>query len=125
MRGIDLALELGYAPVKVNCVLMRGVNEDEILDFVALTRDKNIDFRFIEYMPFDGNKWSEGKFMAYKDILDIIRTRHADVAPLDNLPHDTSKVRCMRVMGRIRTYTATRRHGKCRGMRASSALSRR
>jgi molybdenum cofactor biosynthesis enzyme MoaA len=42
-------------------VLMRGVNDDEIGDFVALTRDRPINVRFIEYMPFDGNVWSDNK----------------------------------------------------------------
>lgn len=40
--------------VKVNCVVMRGLNEDELLDFVALTEKKPLEVRFIEYMPFDG-----------------------------------------------------------------------
>ena len=40
--------------LQVNCVVMRGLNEDEILDFVALTEKKPIEVRFIEYMPFDG-----------------------------------------------------------------------
>lgn len=39
---------------QVNCVVMRGLNEDELLDFVLLTEKKPLDVRFIEYMPFDG-----------------------------------------------------------------------
>ena len=39
---------------QINCVVMRGVNEDEICDFVELTRHLPLDIRFIEYMPFDG-----------------------------------------------------------------------
>jgi len=38
----------------VNCVVMRGLNEDELVDFVSLTERKPLDVRFIEYMPFDG-----------------------------------------------------------------------
>lgn len=41
-------------PGQVNCVVMRGLNEDELLDFVALTQGLPLDVRFIEYMPFDG-----------------------------------------------------------------------
>jgi hypothetical protein len=40
---------------------MRGLNEDELVDFVALTKDKDINIRFIEYMPFDGNRWNDTK----------------------------------------------------------------
>ncbi|XP_043541907.1 molybdenum cofactor biosynthesis protein 1 [Chiloscyllium plagiosum] len=54
MEGINKALDAGYNPVKVNCVVMRGLNEDELLDFVRLTEKKPVDVRFIEYMPFDG-----------------------------------------------------------------------
>ncbi|KAF3844607.1 hypothetical protein F7725_007770 [Dissostichus mawsoni] len=65
MEGIEKAIEMGYNPVKVNCVVMRGLNEDELLDFVALTEKKPLDVRFIEYMPFDGNKWNFKK-MTFK-----------------------------------------------------------
>jgi molybdenum cofactor biosynthesis enzyme MoaA len=44
--------------VKINCVVMRGINDDEIIDFVEFTKNKDVYVRFIEYMPFDGN----GKF---------------------------------------------------------------
>ena len=46
---------------KVNCVVMRGMNDDEMADFVEWTRDRNLIVRFIEYMPFDGNKWNDKK----------------------------------------------------------------
>ena len=55
LASVRAALAAGFAPVKLNCVVMRGVNDDELLDFVALTRDADINVRFIEYMPFDGN----------------------------------------------------------------------
>ena len=56
--------DAGFSPVKINCVLMRGLNDDEILDFVAFTEDLDVDVRFIEYMPFDGNKWNMAKFFS-------------------------------------------------------------
>lgn len=49
-----LTLTVPSFPDKVNCVVMRGLNEDELLDFVALTEGLPLDVRFIEYMPFDG-----------------------------------------------------------------------
>lgn len=54
METIDDALALGLDPVKVNCVVMRGTNDKEVLDFVEFTRNKKVDIRFIEYMPFGG-----------------------------------------------------------------------
>ena len=69
MKSIDRAAELGYDPVKVNVVLMRGVNDDELLDFVALTETRPINVRFIEYMPFDGNRWETNKVVSYAEAL--------------------------------------------------------
>ena len=48
---------------QVNVVLMRGVNDDEIPAFLELTRERPINVRFIEYMPFDGNVWSDSKMV--------------------------------------------------------------
>lgn len=90
IAGIDLAIQLGYRP-KVNCVLMRGQNDDEINDFVEFTRDRNVDIRFIEYMPFSGNKWDGQKMVPYQEILKIIRGKYPDFKALQNHPNDTSK----------------------------------
>jgi GTP 3',8-cyclase len=54
LKTIDRALELGLSPVKLNCVVIKDLNDIEVLDFVELTRDKPIEVRFIEFMPFDG-----------------------------------------------------------------------
>jgi len=51
MAGLWRALELGFHPLKVNCVVLKGINEDEILDFALLARDHPLEVRFIEFMP--------------------------------------------------------------------------
>ncbi|MCK4261646.1 GTP 3',8-cyclase MoaA [bacterium] len=51
LRGIDEALQAGLSPVKINVVVMRGINDDEIVDFIKLTYDKPLSVRFIEFMP--------------------------------------------------------------------------
>lgn len=56
----------------MNTVVMRGLNDDEILDFVELTREKPINIRFIEFMPFDGNVWNSKKLVSYMEMMDII-----------------------------------------------------
>lgn len=76
---------------KINCVVMRGVNDREIMDFVEMTRDKDVEVRFIEYMPFDGNKWSEGKMFGYAEMLDRIRERHPSLQKVQDHQNDTSK----------------------------------
>lgn len=57
---------------QVNCVVMRGFNDDEICDFVELTREKPINVRFIEFMPFDGNVWNVKKLVPYSEMMDIV-----------------------------------------------------
>lgn len=51
---------------------MRGINDDEIFDFVELTRERAINVRFIEFMPFDGNVWNIKKLVPYTEILDKV-----------------------------------------------------
>ncbi len=77
LRGIDEALEQGFSPLKLNAVLLRGVNDDEADDFIALTRERPIDMRFIELMPL-GSRDLGGERVAG----DEIRARHPELAPL-------------------------------------------
>ncbi|XP_028840508.1 molybdenum cofactor biosynthesis protein 1 isoform X1 [Denticeps clupeoides] len=91
MEGIEKAIEMGYRPVKVNCVVMRGLNEDEILDFVSLTETKPLDVRFIEYMPFDGNRWNFKKMVSYQEMLDRIRQQWPNLESLPGGKADTAK----------------------------------
>jgi len=72
LEAINLALELGYNPLKINCVVMKGFNDMEIPEFVEMTRTKPIEVRFIELMPFDGNSWTDRNFVSYKDMIGII-----------------------------------------------------
>lgn len=91
MEAIDAAIELGFDPVKVNCVVMRGVNDEEICDFVELTREKPINVRFIEFMPFDGNVWNVKKLVPYAEMLDRVRQQFKDIKRLQGSPTDTAK----------------------------------
>jgi len=59
--------------LKLNVVVLRGVNEDEIGDFVDLTEKMPIEVRFLEFMPFDGNAWSEGRLVSQTEILDAVQ----------------------------------------------------
>ncbi len=70
LRSIDLALDYGFPRVKVNVVLMRGFNEDELHSFTEMTRDKRITVRFIEFMPFDAHQiWESGVHFASAESL--------------------------------------------------------
>lgn len=72
MRNIDLALQRGFK-LKVNAVVMRGVNDRELVDFVKWTQDRELHLRFIEFMPFDGNAWNWGKKVPYAEMMDKIQ----------------------------------------------------
>lgn len=63
MKAVDAALVIRDDLVEVNVVPMRGVNEDDTLDFMVLARTKNAKVRFIEYIPCDGNVWSTDKII--------------------------------------------------------------
>jgi cyclic pyranopterin phosphate synthase len=56
LDGIDAAIEAGLQPVKVNCVAIRGINDDQALRFAEFARDKGVRVRFIEFMPLDNGK---------------------------------------------------------------------
>ncbi len=82
LDGIEAAAQAGLGPVKVNVVLMRGRNDDEILDWVEFARNRGVVVRFIEFMPLDaGNGWDDGQVVTYDEILATIRTRHS-IEPL-------------------------------------------
>jgi GTP 3',8-cyclase len=95
MKSIDRILEMNKlganVKLKVNCVVMRGMNERDIVPFVEMGREKDIEVRFIEYMPFGGNKWSQGKMMGFQEMLDIIRAKYPGLRSVPGHKNDTSK----------------------------------
>jgi len=109
--SIFKAVQLGFPSVKVNCVVMRGLNDDEILSFCYLTKDWDITVRFIEYMPFEGNKWNTNKFVSYEEMKSrIIREFGTLQKQRDDL-HDTTKhFRIPGFRGRLGFITSMSEH---------------
>ncbi|EOB03355.1 Molybdenum cofactor biosynthesis protein 1 B, partial [Anas platyrhynchos] len=123
MEGIHKATELGYHPVKVNCVVMRGFNEDELLGFVEFTKDLPLDVRFIEYMPFDGNKWNFKKMVSYKEMLDTIKQRWPELEKLPCEASSTAKsYKVPHFQGQISFITSMSEHfcGSCNRLRITA-----
>ncbi|XP_060705134.1 molybdenum cofactor biosynthesis protein 1 isoform X1 [Hemiscyllium ocellatum] len=123
MEGINKALEADYNPVKVNCVVMRGLNEDELLDFVRLTEKKPVDVRFIEYMPFDGNKWNFKKLVSYQEMLGTIKQRWPELEALPSGASDTAKAyKVPDFQGQIGFITSMSEHfcGSCNRLRLTA-----
>ena len=92
MKNIDLLLHEGFR-VKLNVVLIKDINDNEIIDFIRLTKDKNIQVRFIEFMPFSGNKWDKSKLVSYAEMMDVLQTEFAfgEIERLTDAPNDTAK----------------------------------
>ncbi|XP_044738019.1 molybdenum cofactor biosynthesis protein 1 isoform X2 [Chrysoperla carnea] len=110
LAGIHLALQLDYQP-KINCVLMKNINDDELLDFVDLTKDLNVDVRFIEYMPFDGNKWNQTTMVSFQEMLNAIRLKYPNLEKLENHKNDTSKTfKIPEFKGKISFITSMTNH---------------
>jgi molybdenum cofactor biosynthesis protein A len=91
-KNILLLVAEGFH-VKVNAVLMKGFNEDEIIHFIELTKELPVSIRFIEFMPFDGNKWDMGKMVSYKDVMEYVGAHYSEkqIERLQDAPNDTSK----------------------------------
>ncbi len=73
LDGIDAAIDAGLSPVKINAVMMRGINDDEIIDFAEFGREKGVTVRFIEFMPLEaGDIWNEGLVVPAQEIIETI-----------------------------------------------------
>ncbi|CAI7629862.1 unnamed protein product [Penicillium glandicola] len=127
MKSIDRILEMNKVgagiKLKINCVVMRGMNDREILPFVELGREKPIEVRFIEYMPFDGNKWNQGKMFPYQEMLAVIREKYPTFEKVADHKNDTSKTyRVPGFEGRVGFITSMTHNfcGTCNRLRITS-----
>jgi GTP 3',8-cyclase len=88
-ENIQLLLSRNFH-VKINVVVMKNVNDNEIIDFVKWTKDSPVHVRFIEFMPFSGNKWENEQVFAWQEILDRVSDTY-NIIPLDREKHETVK----------------------------------
>ncbi len=91
-NNIDKYIDAGFH-IKVNCVLIKHINDDEIIDFIEFTRHKNVSVRFIEFMPFDGNQWDCSKVITLESILETLQNHYSSehVLKIGDKKNDTSK----------------------------------
>ena len=87
--NIHLLMSKGFH-VKVNMVVMKGLNENEINDFVEWTKHEPVHVRFIEFMPFTGNRWTSNKVFSYQKMLEVIEEKY-EIVRLQDDKHDTAK----------------------------------
>jgi GTP 3',8-cyclase len=69
IAGIDAALAADFAPIKLNVVVINGLNDDECADFVDFARTRPLHIRFIEFMPFPGNAWTRDQYLPWRQLL--------------------------------------------------------
>ena len=85
LEGLFAAKRVGLRPIKINAVIERGVNDDEILDLVRFAREHDFALRFIEYMDVgNANNWKSEKLVSKKEIIDIIHAHY----PLQEVGRD-------------------------------------
>ena len=89
MKNINLMIDNGIH-VKVNAVVIKGLNDSEINDFVRMTKEQPIHVRFIEFMPFTGNRWNSDKVITWQQILAQV-SREFEVMPIEREKHETAK----------------------------------
>jgi cyclic pyranopterin phosphate synthase len=89
MDNIELLIDKGVE-VKINVVVMKDLNDKEINDFIAWTKYTPVKVRFIEFMPFSGNRWSSNKVFSADEILSVVGSAY-DYIPVEGGPHDTAR----------------------------------
>jgi len=89
INNINLLINHGFH-VKLNMVVMRGFNDNEILNFIDWTKDLPIHVRFIEFMPFTGNQWDNEKVFTFQEILTLASSKY-QYAKLREEPNETAK----------------------------------
>lgn len=90
-EGLIKAIEVKFDKIKLNCVIIKGFNDDEILDFVKLAKKLPIEVRFIEFMPFQGNNWATERMFSYKEMLAIVVDKYPQLIRLETIDN-VSKV---------------------------------
>ena len=91
--GIEAALAAGFDPIKLNCVVMRGVNDDEIVDFARLTLDRPFSVRFLEYMPIgmvSPPQW-KARYVSNEEVIEVLRRAFPALTALDDERASTSR----------------------------------
>jgi cyclic pyranopterin phosphate synthase len=88
-NNIETLINKGFQP-KVNVVVMKDFNDNEILDFIEWTKHSPVHIRFIEFMPFTGNRWTGNRVFSLHEILNTIKTKY-DFIETAAEKNDTSK----------------------------------
>ena len=100
IRAIDMARDAGLTPVKVNAVVMRGVNDDELQEFADFAIEHDVDIRLIEFMALDaGRNWSMDKVVPASEMLEVISRKHSMIKEDDSPPTTSPRQKSLKTHG--------------------------
>ena len=101
LDGIDAALGAGLSPVKINTVMMRGINDDEVVDFARFGRERGVEVRFIEFMPLEaGDVWTSDVVLGADEILTAISAAY-DIEPVVRASEPAERYRYLDGAGHV------------------------
>lgn len=91
MSNILLLIQNNFH-VKLNAVIIRNLNDDELIDFIEFTKNLEVHYRFIEFMPFSGNRWDRSKGLSYSEIMSAVQQHYGHSAErIEDRKNDTAK----------------------------------
>ncbi|KAG6845354.1 hypothetical protein H0H87_010463 [Tephrocybe sp. NHM501043] len=91
LKALDVALNSQLHSVKLNVVVIKGLNDSEIYDFVEMTKDSPLSVRFIEFMPFSGNKWDSKKMVPSSELLERLIRKYPSLYRAADELNDTAR----------------------------------
>jgi cyclic pyranopterin phosphate synthase len=123
LDGLDKAIKSSIQSIKLNVVAMRDFNDDELMDFVALTKENDITVRFIELMPFDSHQiWKTGKFYGADHIVSDLKNQVEELNPIDGSRTEHYIFRVNDYKGKVAVIPAYSRSlcGECNRLRITA-----
>ncbi len=126
LEGVRAARRAGLTPLKINCVLLRGFNDDQIEGFVRFARDEQVEVRFIEFMPLEeGRLWSPEIVVPLKEVVErIVRVQPlVEIPPRD--PSETARRYGFADGGGVDRHHRSRQPGILRGLQPRAPYLRR
>ncbi len=123
LDGLQKVLESKIKSIKLNVVAMRNFNDDELLDFVSLTKENDITVRFIELMPFDSHQiWKTGKFYGAEQIISDLKNELRELMPAEGSKTEHQVFRVKGYRGKIAIIPSYSRTlcGKCNRIRITA-----
>lgn len=122
VEGIKAALNAGLTPIKINTVLLKGINEDDLIPIANLTKDNDVVVRFIELMPVKGNQFFDRHFMSFNEAFNIIKKKYTLEKDYEVLHEVARYYRIDGFRGKIGFITAVSQHfcSTCNRLRLAS-----